>query len=73
MDSRTAFIAHSVLVLICASFLQFPLEFIAVELIAGLVAIYSLWVTGKVFHFRSLGELSTRLHSAVLNRIQVGA
>ena len=42
MDSRTAFIAHTVLVLICASFLQFPLEFIAVELTAGLVAIYSL-------------------------------
>jgi hypothetical protein len=42
MDSRTAFMAHTVLILICASFLQYPLEFIAVELTAGLVAIYTL-------------------------------
>ena len=42
MDSRTAFMAHAMMVLICASFLQYPLEFIAVELVAGLVAIFSL-------------------------------
>ena len=42
MDSRTAFIAHATMVLICASFLQYPLEFISVELVAGLVAIFSL-------------------------------
>ncbi|MCH5309703.1 MAG: HDIG domain-containing protein [Prevotella sp.] len=42
MDSRTAFIAHITMVLICASFLQYPLEFIAVETVAGLVAIFSL-------------------------------
>ena len=57
MDSRTAFIAHSVLVLICASFLQFPLEFIAVEQIAGLVAIYSL---------RELSSRSQLFKTAVL-------
>ena len=38
MDSRTAFMTHAMMVLICASFL----EFIAVELVAGLVAIFSL-------------------------------
>ena len=42
MDSRTAFIAHVIMILICACVLQHPLEFIAVELVAGLVAIYSL-------------------------------
>jgi hypothetical protein len=42
MDSRTAFMAHVVLVLICACVLQYPLEFIAVESTAGLVAILSL-------------------------------
>ena len=42
MDSRTAFIAHVTMILICACMLQHPLEFIAVELVAGLVAIFSL-------------------------------
>jgi putative nucleotidyltransferase with HDIG domain len=42
MDSRTAFMAHVTMILICASFLQYPLEFITVELVAGLVAIFSL-------------------------------
>ena len=42
MDSRTAFMAHTVNVLICAAMLQHPLEFIAVEEVAGLVAIFSL-------------------------------
>ncbi len=39
MDSRTAFMAHCVLVLICACVLQHPMEFIAVEITAGLTAI----------------------------------
>jgi len=42
MDSRTAFMAHTALVLICACILQHPLEFIAVEMAAGLAAIFSL-------------------------------
>ena len=42
MDSRTAFMAHTTMILICACILQHPLEFIAVEIVAGLVAIYSL-------------------------------
>ena len=42
MDSRTAFMAHSTMVLTCACFLQYPLEFVAVELVSGLVAIFSL-------------------------------
>ncbi|MBQ8948550.1 MAG: HDIG domain-containing protein [Prevotella sp.] len=42
MDSRTAFITHMTTVMICASILQHPLEFIAVEMVAGMIAIYSL-------------------------------
>jgi len=42
MDSRTAFMAHTTMILICAAVLQHPLEFIAVEEVAGLVAIFSL-------------------------------
>ena len=42
MDSRTAFMAHMVMVLICACLLQQPLVFIAVETTAGLTAVLSL-------------------------------
>jgi hypothetical protein len=42
VDSRTAFMAHLTLVLICACILQHPLEFVAVEVTAGLVAIFTL-------------------------------
>ena len=42
MDSRTAFMAHSIMVIICASILQHPLEFICVEIVAGITAIFSL-------------------------------
>ncbi len=42
MDSRTAFMSHVMLILICACVLQYPLEFIAVQLTAGLAAIISL-------------------------------
>ena len=42
MDSRTAFMTHVVMILMCACVLQHPLEFVAVELVAGLIAIFSL-------------------------------
>ena len=42
MDSRTAFMTHFTMILICAIMLQHPFEFVAVETIAGLVAISSL-------------------------------
>ena len=62
MDSRTAFIAHTTMILICACVLHSPLEFIAVELVAGLVAIYSL---------RELSSRSQLFWTAVL--VTVGA
>ncbi len=42
MDSRTAFMTHVIMVLICANMLQHPYEFIIIESVAGLVAITSL-------------------------------
>ena len=42
MDSRTAFMTHFTMILTCAIMLQHPFEFVAVETIAGLVAISSL-------------------------------
>ncbi|MCI6161712.1 MAG: HDIG domain-containing protein [Prevotellaceae bacterium] len=42
MDSRTAFISHAVMVLICAAAVKYQYEFIIVQLVAGLVAIQSL-------------------------------
>ncbi len=42
MDSRTAFITHMTMILICAAMLQHPFDFTVVETVAGLVAIYSL-------------------------------
>ncbi len=42
MDSRTAFMAHVITILLCAPALRFPFEFIVVELIAGIVAIFTL-------------------------------
>ena len=42
MDSRTAFMTHITIIMICACVLQHPLEFIVVEAVAGIVAIFSL-------------------------------
>ena len=42
MDSRTAFMAHATMVIICAVILQHPLEFIAVQMVGGTAAIFSL-------------------------------
>lgn len=42
MDSRTAFITHLTMVLVCACALRYQFDFIAVQTVAGLVAIYSL-------------------------------
>jgi hypothetical protein len=42
LDSRTAFVAHLIMVLICAAAVKYQYEFIIIQLLAGLVAIYSL-------------------------------
>jgi putative nucleotidyltransferase with HDIG domain len=42
MESRTAFMAHMTTIFSCACILQHPLEFITVETIAGMIAIFSL-------------------------------
>lgn len=42
MDSRTAFYAHLIMIMICACMLQHPFEFLIVQIVSGLAAIYSL-------------------------------
>ena len=42
LDSRTAFIAHITMLLICSLVLTMPYEFLLIEITSGLVAIYSL-------------------------------
>lgn len=42
MDSRTAFITHVTMILICAAAVKYQYEFIIVQLASGLAAIYSL-------------------------------
>lgn len=57
MDSRTAFMTHVTMVLICAIMLQHPFEFIVVQIVAGLVAINSL---------RELSQRSQLFRSAII-------
>ena len=42
MDSRTAFVSHVTMVLICATAVRYQYEFIIIQIVAGLIAIYSL-------------------------------
>lgn len=42
MDTRTAFLTHVIMVLICAAAVKYQYEFIIIQLVSGLVAIYSL-------------------------------
>ena len=42
MDSRTAFMAHATMIMICAVMLVHPFEFVVIETIGGLIAISSL-------------------------------
>ncbi len=42
LDSRTAFISHVTMILICAAAVKYQYEFIIIQLASGLVAIYSL-------------------------------
>ena len=42
MDSRTAFVCHVTMILICTTAVCYQYEFIIIQLVAGLIAIYSL-------------------------------
>ena len=42
LDSRTAFMAHIAIILICSITLQYPYEFILLQLLTGMAAIFSL-------------------------------
>ena len=42
VDSRTAFLSHVITILLCSIVLRYPHEFILLQLVAGMVSIYSL-------------------------------
>ena len=66
LDSRTAFMTHTVTILICSITLRFPFEFILLQLTAGLVAIYSLRELSQRSHLFRTAFLIV-LSYAVLN------
>lgn len=57
LDSRTAFTAQAVTILLCSICLRYPHEFILLQLVAGLVAIFSL---------RELSQRSQLFRTALL-------
>ena len=57
LDSRTAFMAHVTIILLCSITLRFPNEFILLQVVAGMVSIYSL---------RELSQRSQLLRTALV-------
>lgn len=57
LDSRTAFMAHITIILLCSITLRFPHEFILLQVVAGMVSIYSL---------RELSQRSQLLRTALV-------
>ena len=57
LDSRTAFMAHTTIILICSIFLRYPHQFIILQMAAGMTAIYSL---------RELSQRSQLLRTAFI-------
>lgn len=57
LDSRTAFMAHVTIILLCSITLRFPHKFILLQVVAGMVAIYSL---------RELSQRSQLLRTALV-------
>jgi hypothetical protein len=57
LDSRTAFMTHIIVLLLCSITLRYPHEFILLQVVAGLVAIYSL---------RELSQRSQLLRTALV-------
>ncbi|MGL5938104.1 MAG: HD family phosphohydrolase [Phocaeicola sp.] len=57
LDSRTALTAHTIVILICSMSLHYPYEFILLQIVAGMVAIFSL---------RELSQRSQLFRTALL-------
>lgn len=57
LDSRTAFMAHTTIIMICSIFLRYPHQFIILQIAAGMTAIYSL---------RELSQRSQLLRTALI-------
>ena len=57
LDSRTAFMAHTTIILLCSIFLRYPHEFILLQMATGMTAIFSL---------RELSQRSQLLRTALI-------
>ena len=57
LDSRTAYVAHIIIILLCSITLRYPYEFIVLQMSAGMAAIYSL---------RELSQRSQLFRTAVI-------
>ena len=64
LDTRTAFMAHAITILVCSISLRYPHEFILTQLAAGLVAIFSL---------RELSQRSQLFRTALLTLLTYAA
>lgn len=77
MDSRTAFISHITMVMVCAAMLQHPFDFVVIETVAGLAAIYSLrelQYRSQLFKtaiFVTIVSMSTNLAYDMMNNTMV--
>lgn len=75
LDSRTAFMVHLVIVLLCAVAVKYQYEFVVVQTVAGLVAIYTLREVSKrsqVFAAAILVTIASLVVFYVLQIIQIG-
>ena len=71
LDSRTAFISHVVMVLICAAAVKYQYEFIIIQLVAGLLSIYSLRELSNRAQLFSTASLVTVMSCAVYFAMQL--
>lgn len=75
LDSRTAFMVHLIIVLLCALAVKYQYEFIIVQLVAGMTAIYSLREVSKrsqVFRTAVLVTIVSLVVYYVLQVVQIG-
>ncbi len=75
LDSRTAFMAHLIITLLCALAVKYQYEFVVVQIVAGMAAIYSLREVSKrsqVFAAALLITLASMAMYYILQAVQIG-
>ncbi len=71
MDSRTAFVVHTTMILLCSTALKYQYDFIIIELVAGMVAIYSINELSKRAQIFNTAIFITLSSSAVYIALQL--